>query len=213
MMLALLAKKRISRCLPTTHLSQCWNGICKQLKTRPIEQKLSSSSQPRVILRNSYAEQSLVAFRRALALARPDDDIREVQQLQYLTAFLLYQAEQHFDAAVLGGFVATSDPSSAVARQCANVAMASQWQLYQSANGDAERDAATQRIVRIADFIARTWPSDPSAQDAFGESCQLYGERGQHRPRHTVSGPNSRNQALNGPAPNCASDRLFGGSI
>ena len=121
----------------------------------------------------------MASFRRALTLATPEDDRAEVRQTEYLVAFLMYESGEYHDAAVLGSFVATRDPSCAVARPCANIAMASYWELYQAAADPTAQDLATRRIVKIADFIARTWPSDPSAQGALANLVSFMVNEGQ----------------------------------
>ena len=67
---------------------------------------------------------------------------------------------------MLGEFLAMKYPQAQGARPCAKIAMASYLKLYALAKPD-ERDFESQQVVKICDYIVKTWPREAEAEDAL----------------------------------------------
>ena len=113
----------------------------------------------------SKRKETIAAFRNALALADEHDNPDQVHEAYYLCCYVYYTAEAFHEAAVLGQYTAQVAPNLPSAKSSANIALASYVQLYQRAGADNSAEAAF--LVRIATFIAETWPNSQEAQDSL----------------------------------------------
>ena len=66
---------------------------------------------------------ALQYFRRALVLVPRDRPADEVNTVRYYLAFLLFQKEEYFDAAVLSEFVCRGYPDDSLSNHCAGIAL------------------------------------------------------------------------------------------
>jgi tetratricopeptide (TPR) repeat protein len=108
-------------------------------------------------------------FQRALAVAPAADelDLAQLNLARYYLAWLTYQDEQFYRAALLGEFLALRYPDSPPARDGAKLAMAAYQQLYQLAREEGASgqalDVEARRMAGIADYVARRWPGTEDA--------------------------------------------------
>lgn len=109
---------------------------------------------------------ALSQYRQALAMANADAAQDDVNDVRYMIAYLHYQAELHMEAAVVAEYVAQRFPNAKLAKDCANIAMACYWKLHQEAPA-AEKQFATDHMIRIADLIATRWPGGAEAEGAL----------------------------------------------
>lgn len=108
-------------------------------------------------------------FGRALALApaTTDLDLDQLNLARYYLAWLCYQDEEYYRAALLGEFLARRYPDSSPARDGAKLAMAAYQQLYRQAREEGAAgdnlDVDAGRMAAIADYVARRWPGTEDA--------------------------------------------------
>ena len=101
----------------------------------------------------------------ALKLADAATGIEDLNLARYMECYLAHVEGRHYEAVVLGDFLAQRYPDSQGARQGAKIAMASWLKLYAEAGQDNEFES--QRIIDIADYIVKKWPDQPEAADAL----------------------------------------------
>lgn len=92
----------------------------------------------------------------------PPDDVNLVR---YLLCYLLYSEKNYNDAVIIGEFVARRTESQG-SRPCAKIAMACYLQLYQENQTD-DKSYESAKIISIADFIVKKWPTEPEAAEAL----------------------------------------------
>ncbi len=105
-------------------------------------------------------------FRTALTLADSETPSDEIAVVRYFLCYLYYTKQQYYDAGVLGEFIAQRYPSTAGARPCAQIALASYLSLYDE-NQTEDKDFEVRRIVSIAEYTVNKWPDQPEAADAL----------------------------------------------
>ncbi len=102
----------------------------------------------------------------ALELAGPDTPGEQINDLRYYYCYLLYANGRHYEAAVLGEFVAMRYPESSGARTCANIALAS-YVAIDAEPSAGDSDFVQRRLIRLANHIVATWPGQSEADDAL----------------------------------------------
>ena len=105
-------------------------------------------------------------FAQALGMVDPNTPREDVNVVRYFLCYLLYKDKDYHQAALVGEFVARRFPSSAGARQCAKIAMASYIVMYTEST-DEEKQFETDRIVAISNYILEKWPDQPEAEEAI----------------------------------------------
>lgn len=116
--------------------------------------------------RDEARQKAVDFFRKALGMRLPDTPVEDVNLIRYYICSLLYFLDRPFESAVMGEFIAQNYPDSSGARTAAKVALASYLKLYTAASKD-ERDFESRQMVRIAEHIAKTWPGQPEADEAW----------------------------------------------
>lgn len=108
-------------------------------------------------------------YRLALDLADAETPIEDVNFVRYFLCYLYYTLGDFPRAAVMGEWLARNYPQASIARNCANIAMAGFVQMYNSAEpaSGGRKPWETEQMVRIATYIAETWPEQPEAADAW----------------------------------------------
>ena len=111
--------------------------------------------------------EALRDFHFALAHAPGDTKVDDLNVVRYCLAYLHWAAEEYYDAAVMGEFLARRYPDAPEAQQGATIALAAYARLIRDAgSGDGctfERD----RMTNIAQFIAERWPNSSVADEAW----------------------------------------------
>ncbi|MHB1034259.1 MAG: hypothetical protein ACYC35_22215 [Pirellulales bacterium] len=106
-------------------------------------------------------------FRLALRLRGRQSPVEDVNQVRYFLCYLDWDAGDYYSAAVLGEFLARRYPKAPAARQGARIAMHSWAGLYNAVGAEADRQFQAGRMLSIADYITRQWPSEPEADEAW----------------------------------------------
>lgn len=96
--------------------------------------------------------------------ANPDDPT--VNQIRYMLTYLLYDGQRFVDAAALGTLLAEKYPNAMGSRQAAKIAMACWQQLGRQPDAAAGVDPKA-KLNEVAALIAKTWPTEAEAADAF----------------------------------------------
>ncbi|MCA9248673.1 MAG: tetratricopeptide repeat protein, partial [Planctomycetales bacterium] len=117
-------------------------------------------------------EKAMLNFNKALKLVDDETDVDQVNLVRYFLCFLNYKSNKMLEAAILGEFLATKYPDSAGARQGAKIAMASYVAAYSGVDKENERakdfqDFYAQRVIQVAELIARQWEGQPEADEAY----------------------------------------------
>lgn len=150
-----------------------WQDRLAQIKAAP-EMKDEANVPAYTTEAKQLRDQSLHYFKLALELRDDDTPLDSVNIVRYYLCFLDYQAENFYDSAVLGEFVAKRYPKSQGGRQCAKIAMAAYLQTYDAAR-KAQADASFDRdkMVEVADFITSAWPGGEEADEAWSLLLQV----------------------------------------
>ena len=90
----------------------------------------------------------------------------DLHEVRYMIAYLNYQRKRYMEAAAVAEFVALRFPDAKLAKECANIAMACYWSLYQQASAD-DKTFETERMIRVAELIASRWPGGSEAEAAL----------------------------------------------
>ena len=142
-----------------------------------LEENLERSSDPanraEIELQLSATRQELggkrdaaiAAYRAAISQADEADDVNSIGEAMYVCGYLYYTADAFHEAAVMGQHAAEIAPNMTSAKAAANIALASFVKLYQNAGDDNSAEAGF--LVRVARFIANTWPNSKEAQDSL----------------------------------------------
>jgi len=113
-----------------------------------------------------HRENAFRYLRMALGLVDENTEINQINLVRYYLCYMYWMQERFYDAAVMGEFLATRYPASAGARQAAKIAMASYMRQYQDpSNTDQQFDS--QRVIDIALRIAKQWPDQSEAAEAY----------------------------------------------
>ena len=103
------------------------------------------------------------------ALAHPPRDVKtdDLNAIRYCLAYLDWAAEDYYDAAVLGEFLARRYPDRPEAQRGAEIALKAYARLCAEASAGDDRKFEAARMTAIADFITSRWPKSPVADEAW----------------------------------------------
>jgi cellulose synthase operon protein C len=103
------------------------------------------------------------------ALAHPPSSLKtdDLNVIRYCVAYLDWAAEEYYDAAVLGEFLARCYPDRPEAQRGAEIALKSYARLCAEASVGDNRKFETDRMEAIADFITARWPRSVVADEAW----------------------------------------------
>ncbi|MCA9100222.1 MAG: hypothetical protein KDA63_03670 [Planctomycetales bacterium] len=128
----------------------------------------SSRSQEDAVRQKAQLDESIALLQRALRLAPGEVAVKpeDVNRARYYLAFAMYQAEQFFDAAVIGEFLASRHADDPQARAAARIGLFALWSAYDRAPAD-DRDFELARMTGLAELIAQSWPDSTEASEAW----------------------------------------------
>ena len=106
-------------------------------------------------------------FRFALAHAPGDVKTDDLNVIRYCLAYLYWAAEDYYDAAVLGEFLARRYCEGPHAQHGAEIAMKAYARLCGEASPRDDRKFEAARMTAMADFITHRWPHSPVADEAW----------------------------------------------
>jgi tetratricopeptide (TPR) repeat protein len=137
-----------------------------------IDEELSNSRENLRALRKT----AIVSYRRALELVKSDTPIEDVTQTQFLLAYLMYQQEEYYDAAVLAEFVARERSDASPARSSIRTAMAAFSQLLEQ--NPQNPSFAEKHLLKLAEYAAQRWPQDEEGLTAVVTLVRLLVSKG-----------------------------------
>ena len=106
-------------------------------------------------------------FRFALAHAPRDVKIDDLNMIRYCLAYLNWAAEDYYDAAVLGEFLARRYSDRPQAQQGAEIALKAYAKLCGETSPGDDRKFEAGRMTAMANFITQRWPKSPVADEAW----------------------------------------------
>lgn len=106
-------------------------------------------------------------YRYALAHAPSDVKMDDLNAMRYCMAYLDWAAEDYYDAAVLGEFLARRYPDSPLAQRGAEIAMKAYARLCGEATAKDARTFEAARMAAVVDFITSRWPGSAVADEAW----------------------------------------------
>lgn len=115
---------------------------------------------------NEYRAEAIKMFKLALRLKDSETTLDDINVIRYFLTYLNYDAGNIYDAAVLGEFLARKYPKSAGARQGAKIALAAYLTSYNAAD-PKNRQFEVGKMVGIADYITRAWPTEAESDEAW----------------------------------------------
>ncbi|UUO08452.1 hypothetical protein M4951_09065 [Blastopirellula sp. J2-11] len=105
-------------------------------------------------------------FKMALGKADVDVPSDELNVIRYNLAFLDFQKKDYYRTMVQASFVAKRYPTSASAKACAKLALASALLIYQDSSSE-KKDFEVVQVQKIVNFIADQWAGEPESNDAL----------------------------------------------
>lgn len=105
-------------------------------------------------------------FKMALGKADVDVSSDELNVIRYNLAFLDFQKKDYYRTMVLASFVARRYPTSASAKACGKLALASALLNYQNAPGEA-KDFEVAQVQKVVNFMASQWAGEPESNEAL----------------------------------------------
>lgn len=140
--------------------------------------------------------EALQNFRFALAHVPPHTKTEDVNTIRYCLAYLHWMRGEHYDAAVMGEFLARRYPDRLEAQQGAEIALAAWAKLFGDVPPGEDRKFEDDRMKGISQFITDHWPSVPVADKAwvmliraaiskqeYGKAVEYLGQLDPHSPR------------------------------
>jgi hypothetical protein len=118
--------------------------------------------------RAAVLDSAIRLLRQSLELAPREAGVKteDLNRARYYLCFALYQAEQFYDAAVIGEFLASRYAVDPQARSSARIALFALWSAYDRAAED-DREFELGRMSNLARLIAEKWPQLPEASEAW----------------------------------------------
>lgn len=110
-------------------------------------------------------QQAIDDLQLAISLRDEQTPLDEVNNVRSTLSYLYHEQGDYFHAIVLGEFVVHFYPDSAGARNAAKVVLSSYNRLYMSNSGNKDFERAG--LYQMADFMAKKWPGEPEADDAW----------------------------------------------
>lgn len=112
-------------------------------------------------------------FQLASELVENDTDPKLLNEVRYFLCWLYWEAEDFYQAAVLGEFLARRYPDLPSASSAAKISMASYERLANlaiAASGDKKDrgEFELRQMAQMAELIARRWPGTEAADSAYG---------------------------------------------
>jgi len=111
--------------------------------------------------------EALQCFRFALAHAPRDEAVNELNTIRYCLAYLNWVADEYYDAAILGDFLARRYPDRPEGQPGAKIALAAYDKLFNSDSSGENREAERGWMTSMARFIIDRWPNSRVADDAW----------------------------------------------
>ncbi len=90
---------------------------------------------------------------------------RQLLQLRYQLAFVLYEGRRYHEAAAVGEDFLINAPAAPISRKAATIALAS-WQALQTQPNEIWGRAAVGRLARLTEAIMQQWPDDAESAAA-----------------------------------------------
>lgn len=137
-------------------------GALDEKKRQELEQRIQNAQQDAKM----YFTQAL-RLAAGLPLERRKEILDELNTLRYYLAYLHYLADELYEAAVLGEFLARRYPESGGARPAAKIALACWVKLRTMLPKEADRSFETAHMTSLAEYIAGRWKEAPEAEDAI----------------------------------------------
>jgi cellulose synthase operon protein C len=106
-------------------------------------------------------------FRFALNHAPDDVKIEDLNVIRFCLAYLDWVAEDYYDAAVLGEFLAKRYPKGPEAQRGAEIALKAYARLGAEASPGDDRKFEADRMTAMANYITERWPGSPVADEAW----------------------------------------------
>jgi len=111
-------------------------------------------------------EEARRMYELSLSLRDEETTLDDVNAVRYFLAYLYYQENRYFDAAVLGEFLARRYPESAGAKSSAHIALNAYRMTYSKSPAE-ERQFEMDRMAGIAQYITEKWPGEAEADMAW----------------------------------------------
>jgi hypothetical protein len=118
-------------------------------------------------LKASIAEkpkQILPLCKQAIELADAKSNLDKLNEVRYLLCYFNYTQGNYYEAAVIGQFMAKTQPKAAAAQRCAHLALASLDAIARKekqSGGDSSYESG--KIADLAQYVISQWPDQPEA--------------------------------------------------
>ncbi len=110
---------------------------------------------------------AIYILRRGLAMVDSNVNHDTLNQARQFLCYLLYEQQDYRDAVVVGTFLAKNAPGDKMGLQGGVVALTSLQQLLNEVP-DEENESLFEVLADLGEYMATTWPDDPSAAGAKG---------------------------------------------
>ena len=143
---------------------QTFEETCDRAKTAWDQMQVPGLKEEEV---TRLRDEALKYFRFALAHPARDAKREELDTIRYCLAYLNWAADNYYEAAVLGEFLARSYPDRPEALQGTQIALAAYAKLFADAAAGDDRRFESDRMVRVACYVTEHWPNSPGADEAW----------------------------------------------
>ena len=144
-----------------------------RIQAAELQQQLSASQDNTEVSKEYQKEiadardEAIRYYRMALSMTDKETPIADINFARYYLAVLYLQRGDRYDAAVLGEFIARHYPETALARQAAKIAMVAYSDLYHYSTTASDRQFAQRKLIDVAGFVTKRWPTGQEAADAW----------------------------------------------
>lgn len=128
---------------------------------------------------NAQLKEAAYYFELALRLANKSDDATSITQARLKYAYVCYVMRKHYEAAILGEYVAksASKDDSSTGLDAAFLSLVAYIQAFNEAKGTNEEKEPDMRfIINAANLLVNKWPESDRANDARMQLGEIYGK-------------------------------------
>lgn len=117
--------------------------------------------------RDRSRQMAIRCYKAALRLADGETPSDDLNQIRYRLTFLFWDAQQYYEAAVVGEYLARHQPQSVGVQKAAEIAVKAYRTLYlQAVRNGADASFERQHMESLANLIVRNWSDQPEAGEA-----------------------------------------------
>jgi tetratricopeptide (TPR) repeat protein len=124
-------------------------------------------------------DRAIALLKSALTKANPAREVDNLNLARYNLAFCYYMNKQYYEANILAEHLARRYPQGGLSAKATAIGMQAMADAYNTYT-EIDRRADLDRLVRLAEYTAETWPDRDEGDDARLNLGQIYSGRGDY---------------------------------